>query len=110
MDDNLAKELVAMWQSELTAMTADRELRESWAGFIALWAQSATLAAAYLPRDQAGSTSAAEPPRPAPAAAASEPRLDEIERLERRIAELEQRLGTFMERDRGGPAEPQPGV
>ena len=30
MDDSLAKDLVAMWQSELTAMAADRELRESW--------------------------------------------------------------------------------
>ena len=32
MDDTLAKDLVAMWQSELTAMAADREVREVMGG------------------------------------------------------------------------------
>ena len=42
MDDKLAKDLVAMWQSELTAMAADRELRETWTATMVLWAQAAT--------------------------------------------------------------------
>ena len=99
MDDKLAKDLVAMWQSELTAMAADRELRETWAATMALWAQAANAAiSAYLPHDQAPrSPRPAQPPGPAPAAAASQPGLVEIEQLNRRIAELEQRLAGFMD-------------
>jgi len=98
MDDKLAKDLVAMWQSELTAMAADRELRETWAATMALWAQAANAAAALLPHEHgpAGSTSAAQPPRAPAAAAAPQPGLAEIEQLNRRIAELEQRLASFM--------------
>ena len=51
MDDKLAKDLVAMWQSELTAMAADREFRETWAATMALWAQAANAAAALLPHE-----------------------------------------------------------
>jgi hypothetical protein len=98
MDDKLAKDLVAMWQSELTAMAADRELRETWAATMALWAQAANAAAAMLPheRSPAGSARPAQPPRPPAAAAAPQPGLAEIEQLNRRIAELEQRLAGFM--------------
>src|ERR1700722_7264149 len=100
MDDTLAKDLVAMWQSELTAMASDRELGESWAALAALWAQSTRTALGVLRREPpAGSAPAAQPPRAAPAAAASQPGLGEIEQLNRRIAELEQRLAEFMERE-----------
>ncbi|GLR67596.1 hypothetical protein GCM10010909_22770 [Acidocella aquatica] len=103
MDDTLAQDLVAMWQSELTAMAADREVRESWAAMVALWAQSANAALRFAPYDQtAGSSGAAQPARAAPAAAAPQPGVDEIERLGRRVAELEQRLARFMERGDDG--------
>jgi hypothetical protein len=105
MDDRLAKDLVALWQSELTAMAADRELREGWAAMVALWAGSANAALQMMPRpphDSApGSPRAIEPAGPPPAAAASQPGVAEIEQLTRRIAELEQRLAEFL-RDRPG--------
>jgi len=99
MDDKLAKDLVAMWQSELTAMAADRELRETWAATMALWAQAAiAAAAAMLPHDRTpGSPRTAEPPRPPAAVAAPQPGLAEIEQLNSRIAELEQRLAGFID-------------
>jgi hypothetical protein len=98
MDDKLAKDLVAMWQSEFTAMAADRELRETWATTLALWAQAANAATALLPHERAapGSAGPAQPPRAPAAAAAPQPGLAEIELLNSRIAELEQRLADFM--------------
>ncbi|MCB5945822.1 hypothetical protein [Acidocella sp. KAb 2-4] len=97
MDDNLAKDFVVLWQSELTAMAADRELRETWAATLALWAQAANAAAAYLPHDPAPrSPGAAQPARPAAADAASGPGVDEVEQLKRRVAELEQHLGELL--------------
>jgi uncharacterized protein YceH (UPF0502 family) len=110
MDDNLAKDFVVLWQSELTAMAADRELRETWASTLALWAQAANAAAAYLPHDRppSGSSSAAQSAWPSAVDAASQPGLDEVEQLKRRVAELEQRLGEFLAGQSprpGGPAE-----
>ena len=108
MDDKLAKDLVAMWQSELTAMAADRELRETWAATMALWAQAANAAAAMLAHERPapGSAEPPQPPRAPAAAAASQPGLAEIEHLNRRIAELEQRLADFMAGKSGHPAGP----
>ncbi|MDE1882462.1 MAG: hypothetical protein KGH70_00640 [Rhodospirillales bacterium] len=105
MDENWAKDFVAVWQSELTAMAADRELRENWAAMLSLWAQAASAAAALLPHDAPPrGPGTVEPPRPASAAAASGPGVDEIKRLSRRVAELEQRLAELIEqRDRTGP-------
>ena len=99
MDDKLAKDLVAMWQSEFTAMAADRELRETWAATLALWAQAANAAAAWLPHERAapGSAGPAEPPRAPATAAAPQPGLAEIEQLNSRIAELERRLAVFLD-------------
>ncbi|HTQ71912.1 MAG TPA: hypothetical protein VMH92_10520 [Acidocella sp.] len=105
MDENLAKDFVAVWQSELTAMAADRELRETWAATLGLWAQAACAAAALLPHESpAGSPRPAQPARAAPVAAASGPGLDEVEQLSRRVAELEQRLAALLEqRGAAGP-------
>ncbi|EKM98859.1 MULTISPECIES: hypothetical protein [unclassified Acidocella] len=103
MDETLAKDFVAVWQSELTAMAADRELRECWAATLALWAQAAAAAAALMPHEPPpGSSRPAQPVRPAPAAAASGPGLDEVERLSRRVAELEQRLAQLLDRRDAG--------
>jgi hypothetical protein len=97
----MAEDWIALWRSELTAMGADRELRESWTAMVGLWAGAATsaLALTRAAHDQGRAPVAAEPPRAAAAAAASQPGVDEIERLNRRIAELEQRLAAF-ERNR----------
>jgi hypothetical protein len=97
MTDRLAEDWVALWQSELTAMAADRELRESWAAMVALWAGTATsaLGAIRAAHDPGRTAVPLQPARPAPPAAASQPGVDEVERLNRRIAELEQRLAAF---------------
>jgi hypothetical protein len=110
MSEKLAEDWVALWRSELTAMSADRELREFWAAMVALWASTATMALGALnPRHDAppGTTNTAEPPRPPAAAAASLARLDEVAGLNRRIAELEHRLAAF-ERD-GRARKPRAG-
>jgi hypothetical protein len=105
--DQLTQDLVTLWQSEFTAMAADREIRESWAALLALWAQSISAAARQFPHDLApGSARTAQPPGAAPAAAASEHRLGEVEQLERRVAELEQLLAERLRGGTGpGPAE-----
>jgi hypothetical protein len=105
MSERLAEDWVALWQSELTAMAADRELRESFAAMVSLWGAAATAALGILRATHESphrKTDAAQPPGPAAAAAAPVPGLAEIERLHRRIAELEQRLAVF-DRDRGVP-------
>jgi hypothetical protein len=102
MDDQAARDLVAMWQSEMTAMAADRELRESWTAMVGLWAHTTTAALAYLPRDvPSGGARPAQPAGAAPVDAASQPRLDEVEQLSRRVAELEQRLAELLLRHPG---------
>ncbi|MDE8345116.1 MAG: hypothetical protein POH28_02905 [Acidocella sp.] len=115
MDDRLAKDWVAMWQSELSAMGTDRELRETWATLMGLWAEPTLLNiwAAQAQsmwtrpaRDPARSPNASQPPGSTPAAAASQPGLDEISRLTRRIDELEQSLERLIARDTARPADP----
>jgi hypothetical protein len=105
MTNQLAEDWVALWQSELTAMAADRELRESWSAIIALWAAGAhaLLKAPPAGHDFApGTSSPAQPAGSKAAAAASESGMDEVERLNRRVAELERRLAIFEQG--GGPA------
>jgi hypothetical protein len=115
MDDKLpevglAQDLVAMWQSEFTAMAADREIRESWTALFALWAQTASAMAKSMARHDAarGSASPPQPAGSAPLAPASDAGLGEVERLGRRVAELEQRLAEFLRAGRGdaGPRPP----
>jgi hypothetical protein len=98
-DDNPARDFLAIWQSELVAMAADRELREGWTALITLWANSA--AAFIHDHPPSGSAGAAQPAGAAAFGPAPDPRLDEIARLRRHIAELEQRLGRF-EHDKPG--------
>jgi hypothetical protein len=102
MDDRLASDLVAMWQSELAAMAADRELRETWTALLALWASTANAAfpvLTRLPHDlPPGSAGPTQPAGTAPAAPASDIGLDEINRLGRRIDQLEQRLAKLTAR------------
>jgi hypothetical protein len=105
MSNKLAEDWVALWQSELTAMAADRELRESYAAMVSLWGATATAALGTLRAAHESphrNTGAPQPPGTTAAPAALVPRLDEIEQLNRRIAELEQRLAAF-ERDGARP-------
>ncbi|WP_298223892.1 hypothetical protein [Acidocella sp.] len=99
MDENLAKDFVAVWQSELAAMAADRELREQWIAMLNLWERVAAAAAVLWSHEAAPrGPGPAQPPRAAPAAAASGHGMDEIERLSRRVDDLEQRLAELLER------------
>jgi hypothetical protein len=103
MNEKLAEDWVTLWRSELTAMAADRELRESWTAMVALWSATATSATAmFNPRhDTPGTADPAQPPRPSSPPAAPVPGLDEIERLNRRVAELERRLAALQRDDPG---------
>jgi hypothetical protein len=89
----LAEDWITLWQSELGALAADREVQETWQAMLALWvgavsAMLRTLAHEH-PDRRAGAAAAAGA---APAAAAPDPRDAAIERLTRRIGELEARL------------------
>jgi hypothetical protein len=103
----LARDWITLWQSELTALAADRELQEGWATLAALWAGAATAMLNRLPRGGADGRgrdgSAAASPRAAPAAAAPDARDAEIQRLSGCVAELERRLAAL---ERGRDSNP----
>ena len=98
----LARDWITLWQSELAAAAADRELAEGWQQLAALWAGAAAATLQAWPRGAAdgapGGAGTGVTPRPATAAAAPDPRDAEIERLARRIAELERRLAELETR------------
>jgi hypothetical protein len=104
----LARDWITLWQSELTAAAADRELQETWQTLAALWAGVAGAMVQGMPRgvpDGAAGLPSARPPaapRAAPFAAASDARDAEVDRLARRVAELERRLA-----DLDGGAAPE---
>jgi hypothetical protein len=116
----LAQDWITLWQSELSAMAADRELQESWQATMGLWAGVATaMLNATFGTAQHGATNRHDRNRQYPgrqhsgpepaagtkaAAAAPDARDAEIERLARHIAALEARLGE-LERS-GRPRRP----
>lgn len=89
----LAQDWITLWQSELAALAVDREAQETWQAMLALWAGAASAMLQAAPREhperRAGAAAAAGT---APAATAPDPRDAAIERLTRRIGELEARL------------------
>jgi hypothetical protein len=111
----LAQDWITLWQSELSAMAADREMRETWQTLMAVWAGTMSTMLRGLPRAPApewrGAAAAdrhdrtdeqprtADAPRTAPADAAPDARDAEIERLARHVATLELRLADL---ERGG--------
>jgi len=94
----VARDWITLWQSELTAAATDREMQETWQTLAALWAGIAGAMVRAMPRGMADGAraqpfaGAAAPARAAPAAAAPDARDAEIDRLARRIADLERRL------------------
>jgi uncharacterized membrane protein YccC len=102
----LAQDWITLWQSELSAMAADPELRESWQTIMALWAGTLAAVVRGLPRAPAARDRPARPAGAADAArteaatAASDARDAEIERLARHVATLERRLADI---ERGNP-------
>jgi len=102
-----ARDLITLWQSELSALAVDREIQEGFQRGLSLWGVMAQNFAQLLPgaahAPKSGSAGSpfdeahrrpgpAAPPRTAPAAAPSDPRDQELARLAERIAELERRL------------------
>ena len=105
---SLAQDWIAIWQSELSAMAADPEQRESWQAVVALWAGTLSALLSGLPAataydNQTGRAGPDDAPRPAPVDAAPDARDAEIGRLARHVAALERRLACI---ERGG----HPGV
>ena len=102
---------ITLWQSELTALAADREMREAAQALIALWDSAAhSLAATFPARADdrpSGRPRPAEPPRPAPAAAAPAAGDDgaELARLRARLAELESRIAELERPKPGRPVQ-----
>jgi len=126
----LARDWITLWQSELTAMAADRELQENLAAMMGLWAGAAAAMVNAMPRaaprssrkpgagrrdrsaepgdiPPAGRTAAAAAEGSQAAAAAPDPRDAEIQRLGDRVAELESRLAQ-LEQGSGGGNRKQP--
>jgi len=98
---SLARDWITIWQSELAATAVDVEAQESWVRLAALWARASGMMAMAVAGgviDDSGSRPAAAA-RPATAAAASDPRDAEIDRLTERVGELERQLARL---DRGG--------
>ncbi|WP_297855461.1 hypothetical protein [Elioraea sp.] len=123
--DQLARDWIALWQSELAALASDPEAVEAWTRLVSLWAASATAALGMMPRGGA----AHEPPSarpfapagPAPAGAPPDARgvagdgggrdgalfariLERLDAIERRLAALEVGRGRRAGRGAGAPA------
>ncbi len=94
----VARDWITLWQSELTAAATDREVQETWQTLAALWAGIAGAMIQAMPRGlpdggrSPPTPGTAAPARAAPAAAAPDARDAEIDRLARRLADLERRL------------------
>jgi uncharacterized protein YceH (UPF0502 family) len=107
----LARDWITLWQSELAALAVDREAQETWQVLLSLWAGAAGAMVSGLPRGLAGepdgrrahrsgkrAAGAAAAPGAAPAAAAPDARDAEVEQLRQRVAELERRLAGLERR------------
>lgn len=106
---DLARDWIAIWESELSALATDPETLRSWqaaaqvwSGFV-LWMLNAIPKAPPFADDgPPRHARAGQAPGAAPVDAAPDPRDDEIGRLSRHIASLERRLADLERRDRRG--------
>src|SRR5450759_3458465 len=105
--ERLARDWIALWQSEFSALALDREAHETWRTLLGLWARTAdAMPRAPVrpdggPHDRPGSGPDAAAGA-ATVAAAPDPRDAEIDRLARRVDELERRLAGLERGDAGG--------
>jgi hypothetical protein len=103
---DLARDWITLWQSELAALAVDREAQETWHVLLSLWAGAAGALISGLPRglpDEPAGRRAAGPaaaPGAASVVAAPDARDAEVERLRGRVAELERRLAGLERRRR----------
>ncbi|MGD0106135.1 MAG: hypothetical protein ABSC06_19155 [Rhodopila sp.] len=111
----LAQDWITLWQSELSAMAADPEIRESWQTVMALWAGTMSTLLRGLPREQntprhdsaRGRPWAPDAPRAPATAVAPDARDAEIERLARHVAALERQLAKLVQLvERGDGGDP----
>jgi hypothetical protein len=106
------RDWITIWQSELSAAATDPELVQAWTKLVALWATGARAATTLLPpppqgaaddaarRAGSAASSGSAPADAAPDAGdAAQARL--IERLARRVEDLERRLAGLE--GSGGP-------
>ncbi|HVY16899.1 MAG TPA: hypothetical protein VHB27_16880 [Rhodopila sp.] len=111
-ESDLARDWITLWQSELNALAADPEMMRSWRSAVQAWSNVATWFLHIMPkaaearhddtpRRRPGPKPAA---RPTPAVAASDARDDEIARLTLHISQLERRLADLERRIGGRPA------
>ncbi|MGH7072511.1 MAG: hypothetical protein ACREFO_21225 [Acetobacteraceae bacterium] len=119
----LARDWIAIWQSELGSYAGDREVTEAWLRLLGLWAGAATSVLSACPRAPIADPPPGTPPSTAPpsaepsptalhewtdrrpgadekartsaAALASDAGLAALERLDQRLAGLEQRLAAL---------------
>ena len=104
-----ARDWLALWESELSAIGADPTMREMWRCTAVLWSnivagifRSATSGGNHFKtEDYPHPDRAANTPRATPAPASSDARDDTLERLTRHVASLERRLAG-LEHRRGG--------
>jgi hypothetical protein len=123
--DELARDWITLWQSELAALAADTETVEAWTRLLSLWAGAAAAGLRLAPRADAVHdpypARAAQPPRAAAAGAAPGAGgvagdggrgddallariLDRLDAMERRIAALEVGRGRSPGRGAGRAA------
>jgi hypothetical protein len=111
--DALARRYLDLWQSQLSALSSDRQLTETMARLLAT--TNASMAAAFdtarrAHADARHATTTASPGSP-PAAAAPDNRTAELEQLRARLVALERRIAELESRPRARrraakPADP----
>ncbi len=116
---SLARDWITLWQSEMAALSVDREAQETWRTLMAMWADAATAmlravgpppgyARAHASQHERDGARPAAPPRAAAADAAPDAgdaadggfERPSDDRLARRVADLERRLAA-LERSAG---------
>ncbi len=80
----IASDWITIWQSELSALAADREAQEAWVCWVANWAETFHAMLDLWPSTHDTRTNA--PAGPAPALAAFDGRDDAVGRLAERVA------------------------
>jgi len=110
----MTRDWITIWQSEMNAASHDTEAQEAFTRLVAIWAGMAHMATSFIPqapvyeRPDATRAGAPEPPRPAPVIAAPDARDAALERLARRVEELERRLAQYERRpDERSPTDPE---